>query len=98
MSRITNIKNISDDKVVVTLEMSKEEYDYLRGSLEKIYVFSERDLEFEARLVQRGKKESTKYLLLPKEIRKTVKPTEKVKVAKMESKTKNIFIFSVSKY
>ena len=66
--------------------------------MEKMHIFSENNLKYKARLVKRGKRESTKYFLLPKEFRKTVQASENVNSNVIETKTKAIFIFEVSKY
>ncbi len=98
MGKISSLKTISDDKVVVTLELSSNESVWLKGNLEKMHLFSENNLEYKTRLVQRGKKESTKYFLMPKEFRKGVVPSNSIECNKIETKTKNIFIFAVNKY
>lgn len=68
MGRILNLKSQSDEKINVTLELTTKEILWLKGNLDKMPLFSENNLEFELRLVQRGRRESTKYFLLPKEI------------------------------
>lgn len=98
MSKIISIKRINDDKIQATLELSSKEYELLSGKLEKMHLFSENNLEYNTRLVQRGKRESTKYLLMPKDLRTGVGPSNNVSCNKIETKTKNIFVFSVNKY
>ncbi len=98
MGKVLSIKSINEEKVNLTLELSQKEYNWLKGSLEKTHIFSENNLEFETRVVQRGKRESTKYILMPKEFRKKIIPTSLVKCNMIETKTKNILIFSVNKY
>lgn len=98
MGKITSIKALSDQKVQVTLEVTQLEVLRLKGNLEQMHLFSEKNLEDTARLIQRGKKESTKYFLLPKALRKGVGTSNNVECTKIDSKTKYLFIFSVSKY
>jgi len=98
MGKILSIKSINEEKVNLTLELTSAEYSRLKGNLEKVHVFSENILEFSTRLVQRGKRESTKYILMPKEFRKFVIPTNNVSCNIIETKTKNIMIFSTNKF
>ncbi len=98
MGKISSLKTVSEDKVVVTLELSSNETVWLKGNLDKMHLFSESNLEYETRLVQRGKKESTKYFLMPKEFRKGILPSSSIQCNRIETKTKYIFVFAVNKY
>lgn len=98
MGRITNIKSLNEEKVNVTLEFSQKEVLWLKGNLESMHLFSDNNLDVDTRLVQRGKRESTKYILVPKEFRKDTKPSNNLRCAKIETKTKNFLIFSIDKY
>ncbi len=98
MGRILKIQNKGDDKVEVTLEMSQKEVVWLRGNLDKMHLFSEGNLELTSRLVQRGKRESTKYFLLPKEFRAGVMMSNSVPCTRIETKTKFLYVFAASKY
>ncbi len=98
MGRITSTKLMNNDKIQVNLELTHEEALWLKGNIDKMHLFSENNLEFETRLIKRGKRESTKYFLLPKELRNNVIPSNKVTCNKIETKTKNILIFAVPKY
>ncbi len=98
MGKISSLKTISDDKNIITLELSSQETVWIKGNMEKMHLFSENNLEYETRLVQRGKKESTKYFLMPKEFRKGIIPSNSIPCNRIETKTKYIFIFAVNKY
>ncbi|MFW5704833.1 MAG: hypothetical protein ACOCXG_03230 [Nanoarchaeota archaeon] len=98
MGKILNLKSVSDDKVNITLELTQKEVQWLQGNLDKMHLFSENNLDTETRLVQRGKRESTKYILLPREFRSGVIPSNSIPCTKIETKTKNIFIFAANKY
>lgn len=98
MGKILNLKTISDDKVQVTLELTQNEVLWLKGNLEKMHLFSENNLDCETRLVQRGKRESTKYFLVPKDFRKGIIPSSSVLCTRIDGKTKHLFIFAVNKY
>lgn len=98
MGKVTSIKSLNDDRVELKVEITQKEILFLKGNLEKMHIFSEGNLDIETRLVQRGKRESTKYFLMPKEFRKKVTPSNSVKCTQIESKSKQIFIFAVNKY
>jgi hypothetical protein len=98
MGEILNVKRGKDEKIIVNLELNKKEYDWLKGNLDYMCIFSEKNLEYETRLVQRGKRESTKYFLLPKEFRKNIYPQNSVKTTRIETKNRYIYLFSINKY
>ena len=98
MGKISGLKAINDEKVLVNLELTTRELGWLKGNMNKMHLFSETNLEHETRLIRRGKRESTKYFLLPKELRKGVLANNNVACNKIETKTKHIFVFSVPKY
>lgn len=98
MGKVSTIKTLNDEKVTVTLELNQKELLWLKGNLDNVHIFAEKNLTCPTRLVQRGKRESTKYFLLPREYREGITPTTKVKCNKIETTTKTIFIFEVPKY
>jgi len=98
MSKIIEIKSLGEDKNRVVLELNSDELGYIEGKMEKMHLFSENNLKFKARLVKRGKRDSTKYFLLPKEFRKLAIPSENVFSSVIETQTNVIYIFQVSKY
>ena len=98
MGKISSLKAISEQKVQITLELTQSEALWLKGNMDQMHLFSEKNLENDTKLIQRGKKESTKYFLLPRELRKGVIASNNVKCSRIDTKTKHIFIFSVPKY
>ena len=40
MGKISSLKTVSEDKVVVTLELSSNETVWLKGNLDKMHLFS----------------------------------------------------------
>ncbi|MCA9496247.1 MAG: hypothetical protein KC589_04865 [Nanoarchaeota archaeon] len=98
MGKVTNLKTVSGDKVTITLELSEKEALWLKGNLDKMHLFSENNLEYTTRLVQRGTRDSTKYFLLPKDFRKGILLSNAIKCNRIETKTKYIFLFAVNKY
>jgi hypothetical protein len=98
MGEILNIINKGEDKVEVTLCLDRTYFKKLRGSLDKIHLFSEDILDFESKLVSRGKDESTKYLLIPKEINSEVFAREDVTYSVIDDSDKLFLIFAVNKF
>ena len=98
MGKISNIKTLNEEKASITLELTQKELLWLSGNLDKMYLFSEKNLIHSTRLVQRGKRDSTKYLLMPKEFRKHIIPTNDVACNIIETKTKSIMVFMVNKF
>lgn len=98
MGKILQLKNKSNDKVEVTLELTQAEIERLKGNLDKMHLFSENILENNTRLVQRGKRDSTKYFLLPKDFKSGIMISDNVPCTRIETKSKYLYVFSVKKY
>ena len=98
MGKIASLKTVNNEKVVVSLELTSKEVLWLKGNMEDMHVFSESNLDYETKLVQRGKRESSKYFLMPKELRKNLIINSSVTCNKIKTKTKEIFIFAMDKY
>jgi hypothetical protein len=98
MGKILKIHNKMNDKVEITLEMNRNEVKWLNGSMDNISVFSEDNLTESTRLVQRGRKESTKYFLMPKNFKTGILLSNTIPCTRIEKKTKYIYLFMVNKY
>lgn len=98
MGKILKIQNKGNEKVEVTLELSQKEVVWLQGNMDKMHLFSEENLNYTTRLVQRGKRESTKYFLLPKEFRAGIMMSNTIPCTRIETKTKYLYIFAANKY
>jgi len=98
MGKILGLNTTNNDKVTIKLELTQEEALRLRGNMEKVHIFSEKTLDNTSRLVQRGKRESTKYFLVPRELRDGIGKNQEVNCSRIETKTKDIFIFEVKKF
>ena len=79
----------------MNLELTSKEALWLKGNLDKMPIFSENNLEYETRLIKRGKRESSKYFLLPKELRENLFPFNNVLCNNIKTKTRNLIIFSI---
>lgn len=97
MGTILSTKMMKDDKVVFEVEMDYEDSLKLKGHIKNIHVFSEDAAEIRTNLSQRGANEATKYFLIPRELREGLKFNKSVKCQKVETDSRNIFIFVVDK-
>ena len=98
MSKILSVKTAPNQKAILTIEVSEKELLWLKGNIEKIHIFSENNLENIARLVQRGKREATKYFLLPREFRNGILTSNSIRCTQIEKNNKCFFIFEVKKF
>jgi len=87
-----------DGRVVFEVVVDADEALQLRGNINDVHIFSENVADISARLLQRGKKEATKYFLVPRELRKDLIIPRKVYCQRIETKTKTIFIYVMENY
>ncbi len=97
MGVILGTKTTKDNKIIFEVEMDYEESLKLKGHIKNIHVFSEDAAEIKTNLSQRGTNEATKYFLIPRELRENLKFNEQVKCQKIETDTRIMFVFVVSK-
>jgi hypothetical protein len=97
MGTILGTKTTKDNKIIFEVEMDYEESLKLKGNIKNVHVFSEDAAEIKANLSQRGTNEATKYFLIPRELRKNLTFNEEVKCQKIDTDTRIIFVFVVSK-
>ena len=97
MGTILSSKLKGEGKVVFELLLDYEEAKQLRGHMENIYVFSENTADVKTNISARGKNAATKYLLIPKDLRKNIKLDKEILCQKMELKDKHVFIYCVEK-
>lgn len=86
-----------NDKVVFEVEMDYEDSLKLRGHVKNIHVFSEDAANLRTNLAQRGAKDTTKYFLIPRELRDGLNFEKSVKCQKIETDSRKIFIFAMDK-
>lgn len=98
MSKIISVKSVQNQKALLTVEVSEKELLWLKGNIDKIHLFSENNLESISRLVQRGKREATKYFLLPREFRNGILTSNNIRCTQIEKNNKCFFIFEVKKF
>ncbi|NPE26662.1 hypothetical protein HNV12_01505 [Methanococcoides sp. SA1] len=97
MGTILSTKMTKDDKVVFEVEMDYEDSLKLKGHIKNIHIFSEDAAEIKTNLSQRGTNEATKYFLIPRELREGLQFNKNVKCQKIETDSRNVFIFVVDK-
>jgi hypothetical protein len=97
MGSILSSKVREDGKIVFEVVVDKEEALQLKGQLENVYIYSEKNSNYNTAMTQRGKNDATKYFLIPRELRNNLDYDEKVVCQRIETKTKSTFIFSVDK-
>jgi len=95
MGIIKKITQKNNKKVHVTLEISPEELKRLEGNIDNVHIIAEEFLKHESRLIKRGKRESTKYFLLPKSLREDILPNDLVMCNRIEMGTYFLYLFSV---
>ncbi len=97
MGTILSSRMKDDGKIIFEVSVDYEESVQLKGYMENIHIFSENVADVETNISQRGKNEATKYFLIPKELRKSMKFDAKTTCQKIETKTKSIFVYVVDK-
>jgi hypothetical protein len=98
MGEIISSRVKEDGKVVFEIAVSYEEAKQLKGHLNRVHVFSEDVADIKSNIAQRGKNEATKYFLIPKEVRKTMKLTDApVGCQLIETNGRYIFVYVVDK-
>ena len=99
MGKILNLKSFGKDKVRCELEISYEESLQLGGRLKQVYIFSDEPTieNIKTSVIVKGSHGSSKYLLIPKTLRKNLKLPEKVTCCRLDFPEKIFFIYSIEK-
>jgi hypothetical protein len=98
MGVILSAKQKGEGKVVFELLMDYEEAVQLRGYMDNVRVFSESVSDMKTTISTRGKNASTKYFLIPRELRRNLKFDKDINCQKIELNDKIIFIYVVEKF
>lgn len=93
MGRITNVKVMKEEEVILEVELDYQEALRLKGNIKNVHLFSEDAAELKTNISQRGANEATKYFLIPKELRGNLCLEGEVRCQKIDSEDKTIFIF-----
>jgi hypothetical protein len=97
MGSILNAKATKDGKMIFEVLLEYDEALQLKGHISNVHIFSDDVSDLPTNVSLRGKYEATKYFLIPKELRKDLKFNTKVTCQRIETPTKQIFIYLVDK-
>ncbi|MBW2989504.1 hypothetical protein KY358_04260 [Candidatus Woesearchaeota archaeon] len=95
--------NIIGSKVAKNGNMLHEtliDYDeslQLKGHVRNVHIFSEDAPGIDLDISSRGKEKSTRYLLIPMDVRKGISLKNKVRFQKLETSSKVILIYAADK-
>lgn len=92
----TKLKGAND--IIFEVIMPYEESIQLHGHMDDIHIFSENTTEMKTNISTRGKNGSTKYFLIPKDLRRNIDLNKEINCQKIDLKEKIIFIYSVDKF
>jgi hypothetical protein len=98
MGNIISTRITKENEIVFEVEVSYEEALKLQGNIKNVYLFSEDASEVKTNFSQRGANESTKYFLIPKELRGNLEFDREVVCQKIDTENKSIFIFLVKEF
>jgi len=93
MGSIISSRSNKDGKIIYEIELDYAESLHLKGHIKKVCLFSEDACDAVSKLSSRGTHESTKYFLVPKELRANLTTADKVKCQKIITDSKMIFIY-----
>jgi hypothetical protein len=97
MGSILSSKVLPDGKVIYEISIDREEALQLKGKLDKIHIISEDAADIKTRISLRGKNDSTKYFLVPKEYREDITKSKDIFCQKVDTRAKSIYVFYVDK-
>lgn len=97
MGEILGSKAKSDGRVIVEVLLDYEEAIQLQGHMNNVHLFSENITDLKTNISTRGKNASTKYLLIPKNLRKNIAFDKEINCQKIELKDKIIFVYIIEK-
>lgn len=91
MAKVLELENLKNSFNVL-FEISKKSYGNTFNTLNEFIILSKDKLNIMSRIVKRGKKDSSIYLLLPEEIRTDIKfnkgsNIKNCKISKLDNKT-----------
>jgi hypothetical protein len=97
MGEIINTKN-SSDKIICEILLNEKETFQLKSHFKNAYLFSPELCNLNAKIIERGHKKSTKYFLIPFNLRpkKTAK-YHKISYNKIETDKKIFYICTAEK-
>lgn len=98
MGEIINSKVLSNNNMIYKILLEIDESLALRNGFRKVYLFSPELCDTEAKIFERGRKNSTKYFEIPFNLRFRKKKTyDTVSYLKLENHSKIFYIYVISK-
>jgi hypothetical protein len=88
-------QRLKDDTVVAEIALTKEEAKDLGGEMEDITLFTETRATTPSRVSMRGRKEATKYFLIPKTLRRSMNTMGSVSCQRLKRAGKDIFVYVI---
>lgn len=90
---------VNKDKVIFSIKMEQAEALNLKGHVDDIHIFSEKVANIKTNLSGRGKGSATKYLLVPRGLRKDIKfpQSKQISCQRLDTKEHAIFVYLVGK-
>ena len=95
MGRIVKQK-LKENDIVAEIVLTKEEARDLGGEMENITLFTEQKASIPSRISLRGRKEATKYFLIPKALRRSMNTMGSVSCQRLKRQGKDIFVYVVN--
>lgn len=87
----------AQDKVVVEAMLDHQELVQLKGEIDDVHLFSEKNADLQTNISRRGKNEATKYFLIPRQMRKDLIIENAVACQRINTPDKAIFVYVVDK-
>lgn len=98
MAQILKTKNMPSGKVILHLELTREEAQRLKNHAKKIHLFSENLCLHEAKLMQRGANHSAKSVEIPLSLKSRSNPKiTEISYQKIETDKKVFYIATAKK-
>ncbi|MBS3119245.1 hypothetical protein J4475_00300 [Candidatus Woesearchaeota archaeon] len=97
MGTILSTKFQSNNKVHVTLSVDYEDIQQLQGRMDNIHMFCAEQYGNIFNISSRGKNERTKYLLIPRDVRRNINFDSEAACQVIETANNYFFIYKVDK-
>ncbi len=94
---IKRINLQKDKKISLNLIVSNDYFLRLSGHLNNVHIFSENNINYDTKIIKKGRNQNTKYLLLPRKLVKDIKNYKNVKCKRIDTEKNYIFIFLLDK-
>jgi hypothetical protein len=97
MGIIVSSKVKGENNIILELLMDYQEALQLQGQLDNVHIFSDNVSHKKTFISTRGRKGSTKYFLIPRELRYDIDFEQPINCQKIELPNKIIFVYSTLK-